>query len=249
MLFTYLIVSRALPARREALIAALWPWRAPAGADAPLSALLAASLLAGGDVLRGRSQLRLHLPLDAWIDPRGRRGRDPPRGGVCRASGLAARVGTVARRAVHRSSRFSARRGSPLGPGAPRAPRGDPHCRARVLRGRGPRRGRLRARPRSAQRARAGSAHALPRARLRTADAAAREARGNAAEALRVYEQLRQRLRDELGARHRPSCARCRKNCSAGDAPSARPALTEAASHASLTAGRDSGQDDSERTR
>jgi DNA-binding SARP family transcriptional activator len=40
VLFTYLTVSRALPSRREELIEALWPWRAPAGADTALSALL-----------------------------------------------------------------------------------------------------------------------------------------------------------------------------------------------------------------
>src|ERR1035437_4059144 len=39
VLFTYLTVSRALPSRREELIEALWPWRAPAGADTALSAL------------------------------------------------------------------------------------------------------------------------------------------------------------------------------------------------------------------
>lgn len=40
VLFTFLVVNRALPTRRDELIEALWPWRAPAGADASLSALL-----------------------------------------------------------------------------------------------------------------------------------------------------------------------------------------------------------------
>ena len=68
-LFTYLVVNRARPARREELIEALWPWRVPAGADASLSALLSRlrSLL-GPSVLRGRTPITVELPPDAWID-------------------------------------------------------------------------------------------------------------------------------------------------------------------------------------
>ena len=69
VLFTYLTVTRALPSRRDELIEALWPCRAPAGADTALSALLsrlrrcsAATCCAGA--ARSSSSSR-H---DAWID-------------------------------------------------------------------------------------------------------------------------------------------------------------------------------------
>ena len=69
VLFTYLTVNRALPARRDGLIEALWPWRAPAGADASLSALLSRlRTVLGADVLCGRSEVCLQLPQDAWVD-------------------------------------------------------------------------------------------------------------------------------------------------------------------------------------
>ena len=69
VLFTYLTVHRALPSRREQMIEALWPWRAPDGADASLSALLSRLRSAlGSDVLVGRSDVILRLPQDAWID-------------------------------------------------------------------------------------------------------------------------------------------------------------------------------------
>ncbi len=69
VLFTYLTVNRAVPARREQLVEALWPWRAPAGADASLSALLSRlRAVLGGDVLLGRGEVRVQLPAEAWID-------------------------------------------------------------------------------------------------------------------------------------------------------------------------------------
>ena len=50
-------------------IEALWPWRAPAGADASLSALLSRlRAVLGGDVLSGRGEVQVELPADAWID-------------------------------------------------------------------------------------------------------------------------------------------------------------------------------------
>jgi DNA-binding SARP family transcriptional activator len=69
VLFTYLTVTRALPAGREELIEALWPYRAPAGADGALSALLSRlrSVL-GSNVLCGRGEIHLRLPHSAWVD-------------------------------------------------------------------------------------------------------------------------------------------------------------------------------------
>ena len=69
VLFTYLVVNRALPARRDELIEAIWPDRPPAGADASLSALLSRlrSVL-GANLLSGGTPVTLHLPARAWID-------------------------------------------------------------------------------------------------------------------------------------------------------------------------------------
>ena len=69
VLFTYLTVTRALPSSRGRLIEALWPYRQPAGADSALSALLSRlRAVLGSGVLSGRSDIKLHLPHDAWID-------------------------------------------------------------------------------------------------------------------------------------------------------------------------------------
>jgi DNA-binding SARP family transcriptional activator len=66
VLLTYLTVTRALPSHRAELIDALWPWRAPAGADTALSALLSRlRSVIGSDALRGRGEIRLELPGNA----------------------------------------------------------------------------------------------------------------------------------------------------------------------------------------
>ena len=177
VLFTYLTVNRALPARREELIEALWPWRAPPGADASLSALLSRlRAVLGADVLCGRGESSSSSPrrLDR---PRGRARGDPPRRVRGRPAGLGARLGSVAGRAVRRAPRLPAGRGPPLGRGAPPPARGDPRRGARVLRRGRARRRRLRARAGRARRARAGRARAVPRTRARAAHADPRGAR------------------------------------------------------------------------
>jgi DNA-binding SARP family transcriptional activator len=69
VLFTYLTVHRSLPAHRDELIEALWPWRPPAGADGSLSALLSRLRAAlGRDVVCGRGEIQVALPGDAWVD-------------------------------------------------------------------------------------------------------------------------------------------------------------------------------------
>lgn len=68
VLFGYLAAHRREHARDE-LVEALWPGRAPAKADSALSALLSGLRRALGDqALEGRSLVRLRLPGDAWID-------------------------------------------------------------------------------------------------------------------------------------------------------------------------------------
>ena len=122
VLFTYLTVNRALPVRREELIEALWPWRAPAGADACAQrAALAAALRARRarcSAVAARSSFA--LPPRRVDRSRGGRRGDPPRRGGRRPARVGARLGAFARRAVHRAPRLPPRRGSPVGPGAPR---------------------------------------------------------------------------------------------------------------------------------
>jgi SARP family transcriptional regulator, regulator of embCAB operon len=69
LLVTYLILHRLRPIRRDELIDALWPDHAPAAADAALSALLSKlRRLLPTETLEGRSELRLTLPADAHVD-------------------------------------------------------------------------------------------------------------------------------------------------------------------------------------
>jgi DNA-binding SARP family transcriptional activator len=65
----YLIVNRARTVTRDELIDALW-WRdPPEGASGTLSTLLSRTRrVLGEERLRGKSELRLVLPPDAWID-------------------------------------------------------------------------------------------------------------------------------------------------------------------------------------
>jgi DNA-binding SARP family transcriptional activator len=69
LLLTYLVLHRVRTIRRDELIDALWPRDAPAAADAALSALvskLRRRLPAG--TLTGRGDLRLSLPASACVD-------------------------------------------------------------------------------------------------------------------------------------------------------------------------------------
>ena len=65
----YLIVNRARTVTRDELIDALW-WRdPPEGASGTLSTLLSRTRrVLGEERLRGKSELRLVLPPDAWVD-------------------------------------------------------------------------------------------------------------------------------------------------------------------------------------
>ena len=204
VLFSYLTVTRALPSRREQLIEALWPWRAPAGADASLSALLSRlrSVL-GSDVLCGRGEISLQLPPGAWID------LEAAEDAIHRAE-TAVTQGDWARGwGPSLVALFTARRGFLPGEDLPWA---EQHRR------------RLEEIHVAALECYAAVALGVGGSELAPGERSARElvtaapyrerghallmeiltARGNGAEALRVYEQLRQRLRDELGATPAP---------------------------------------------
>jgi SARP family transcriptional regulator, regulator of embCAB operon len=204
VLFTYLTVNRARPIRREELIEALWPWRAPAGAEASLSALLSRlRAVLGADALGGRTEIGLRLPADAWVD------LEAAEEAIHRAESAVAQGDWARGWGPSLVALFTARRGFLEGEDLPWAQE---------------RRGELEQIRCSALECYAAVALGVGGSELAPGERVARElvaaapfrehahallmeilaARGNAAEALRVYEQLRVRLRDELGATPAP---------------------------------------------
>jgi DNA-binding SARP family transcriptional activator len=69
LLITYLVLQRPRTVRRDELVDALWPDKPPTACDAALSALLSKlrRLLPDG-TLEGRGDVRLTLPADAHVD-------------------------------------------------------------------------------------------------------------------------------------------------------------------------------------
>jgi SARP family transcriptional regulator, regulator of embCAB operon len=69
MLFAYMAASRARPVSRDELMGALWPSAAPAQPGPALSTLLTRlRQTLGHGVVEGRRELWLQLPPDAWVD-------------------------------------------------------------------------------------------------------------------------------------------------------------------------------------
>jgi DNA-binding SARP family transcriptional activator len=69
LLFVYLVLGRARAATRDELAAAIWPDEPPARVDSNLRVVISRLRRAlGPGVLAGRSDLRLALPGDAWVD-------------------------------------------------------------------------------------------------------------------------------------------------------------------------------------
>jgi SARP family transcriptional regulator, regulator of embCAB operon len=69
LLFAYLVLSRLRPVSRSTLVDALWGDDQPANTGAALNALISKTrAVAGGQVLRGRSELILALPEPAYVD-------------------------------------------------------------------------------------------------------------------------------------------------------------------------------------
>jgi DNA-binding SARP family transcriptional activator len=200
VLLTYLTVTRALPSRREELIDVLWPWRVPASADTALSALLSRlrSVL-GSDVLCGRGEVHLELPHDAWID------LEAAEEAIHRAEAAVSQNDWARGWGPSLVALFTARRGFLPGEDLPWA---EQHRR------------RLEEIRVAALECYAAVALGVGGSELAPGERSARElvalapyrerghallmeiltARGNSAEALRIYEALRQRLRDDLGA-------------------------------------------------
>ena len=69
LLFVYLAANRLRPVGRDELMDALWPNRLPKTADSSLSALLSKLRRSlGTQLLDGRSTLQLQLPERSWVD-------------------------------------------------------------------------------------------------------------------------------------------------------------------------------------
>jgi DNA-binding SARP family transcriptional activator len=69
VLFIYLVANRARPVARRELRDVLWPGELPHTAETTLSGVLSRLRhVVGETVLQGREQLRLVLPANAWID-------------------------------------------------------------------------------------------------------------------------------------------------------------------------------------
>jgi SARP family transcriptional regulator, regulator of embCAB operon len=200
LLFVYLVANRHRPVARDELAALLWPERPPATFDGSLSALLSKLRRTLGEGrLEGRSELRLVLPADAWVD------LEAATEGLHRAESAVARGDWAGAWGPGRVAQHVAARGFLPGEEAPWAVRTrrrleELHVRALELVGR--------------------ACVELGGAELDTAERSARTllerapyresghrllmetlaAQGNRAEALVVYERLRTRLREDLGA-------------------------------------------------
>lgn len=200
LLFAYLTLNRRRPVGRDELVDALWPDRAPDGAESSLSALLSKLRRAlGTEMLDGRSSIQLQLPRHSWLDVEGAMEAIHRAESALQASDWAA-AWSAARVSLH-----IARRTFLAGESAPwiddmRRQLDDVHIRSLE--------------------ATAAAGLALGGTELDTAERSARTLIGkapyresgyrllmetlarreNVAEALRVYEELRQKLRDELGA-------------------------------------------------
>ena len=69
VLFIYLVVNRTRPVTRRELLDVLWPDELPHTAETTLTGVLSRLRhVVGENVLQGREQLHLVLPPDAWID-------------------------------------------------------------------------------------------------------------------------------------------------------------------------------------
>lgn len=202
LLFVYLVANRLRPAPRDELVEALWGGEAPATVDSALSALL--SKLRRLVPIEGRGELRLVLPEEAWID------LEAAAEGLHRAESAAAAGAWHDAWGPARVAQHVAARGFLPGEDAPWITAVRHRVEGTELR---------------ALELVAQSCLAIGGSELDTAERAARalvgkapfresghralmevlDARGNRAEALAAYEELRTFLREELGAAPAPT--------------------------------------------
>ena len=199
LLLTYLVLNRHRPVHRDELVQALWSDDLPARADAALRALISKlRRLLPADTLHGRSDLRLVLGPDAFVD------LEVAREAIHRAESAIARELWGPAWGASQGPLFTARRGFAPGYDAPWIEEvrreldvlylRSLECYARACLGVGG------TELTSAERAGRELIRLAPyresgyRDLMRSLAAV-----GNQAEALRIYEQLRVYLREELG--------------------------------------------------
>jgi predicted ATPase/DNA-binding SARP family transcriptional activator len=198
-LFAYLVVNRTRPVSRDELVAALWPYEPPPRPGAALSTQLSLLRRAiGAGRIEGRTEIQLVLPDGAWVDV------EAAVEALARADASIARGEWEAAWSPAQSAVAIAERGFMPGHDSPwvDARRRDieellldalESVAAAGMRMGG-------AEPAAAERA---ARRLVELAPLRESGHVAlmrvHAARGNAAEGLRVYEDLRSRLREELG--------------------------------------------------
>ena len=204
VLFTFLVVNRHRESSRDELIEAVWGDDVPPDADGALSTVLSRLRhVVGVERLHGRAEVRLVLPGGAWID------FEAAEEAIHRAELAIAQRQWARAWGPSLVALFAARRGL---------------LRGEDLRWIEPHRRRLDDIHCSALECYAASTLGLAGGELHVGERTARElvqlapfresgyrllmeilaARGNIAEALRVYEELRTLLRDELGATPSP---------------------------------------------
>jgi DNA-binding SARP family transcriptional activator len=204
MLLAYLVLNRARYVGRDELIGALWPNRAPVSQDAALRTLLSrlrSSL--GADSLSGRDEVILTLPEPVWIDVEAA-AAEMARAFDALQQGDARRAWALAQVPLNIASRGLLPGAQAIWLEAPRRELEDVHLLALEVIGR--------------------AGLVMGGTQLQSAERAARSliesepyresgyvllmealaARGNVAEALRVFEVLRTLLRDELGTSPSP---------------------------------------------
>ena len=241
LLFAYLALNRDRPVRRDELAEALWSGK---GAPPAYESLLAPPLsrlrkALGPGVLEGRSELHARsCPTDAWIDWEVAPARVRAARAAAPAAGLGGRHARRSRSPTAACCPASRRRGS-----TPR--RGEladlrvEALEAMAAAGAQARRRRL---PEAEQAARA-AVQAQPfRESARAALMEVLRARGNVNEALRVYEDIRVLLREELGSSPGAALVALHEQLlrddprRAGDRPRAEPARRRRSTWSSATA-------------
>jgi len=217
LLFVYLAARRRRPATGSELMQALWPDRLPAAADAALSALLAKlrSVLGAGAVA-GKQDVRLVLPAGAWID------LEAASEGLHRAVSAVAQADWARAWGPSRVALHVAQRGFLPGYDAPWIDEIRRQVDDILIR---------------AHECVAAIGLGLEGSELQSAERSARAliklapyresgyrflmevlaGQGNVAEALLTYEQLRQLLREELGANPGPATQALHKRLLQGD--------------------------------
>jgi SARP family transcriptional regulator, regulator of embCAB operon len=216
LLFAYLVANRAQPIARSELADALWPERAPTAVDSAISALLSKlRRLLGSERLEGRSRVQLLLPEGSWID------LEAAAEALHRAEGAAARSEWAEAWGPARVAQHTAVRQFLAGEDAPwiderRRRLDDIYLRALELTaqaGLGIGGGELDTAERAARTLVARAPYRRSGYRFLMQVLAACD---NPAEGLRVYEELRVRLRDDLGTAPSPTTQALHKRLLSG---------------------------------